>query len=75
MKARPGGKIPLTAAFQNPESRAGNSTKDEVGTPVRAAPLPSFPPCLTPADDGIFRAGGGGPGMVSKTFPEYLLVS
>jgi len=36
--------------------------------------MPSFPPCLTPADDGIFRPRRRRSGTVSKTFPEYLLV-
>lgn len=31
-----------------------------------------FPPCLTPAVDGIFRPGGGRPGTVSKSVQESL---
>jgi len=32
----------------------------------------SFPPCLIPAVDGIFRPGGGRPGTVSKNVQESL---
>ena len=34
---------------------------------LHASPGPSFPPCLIPAVDGIFRPGGGRSGTVSKT--------
>src|SRR4051812_36562916 len=34
--------------------------------------MPSFPPCLIAAVDGIFRPGGGRPGTVSKSVQESL---
>jgi hypothetical protein len=70
MKTRDGSKTPLTLAFRFAETAengwqtrmilsTGNSTKGRFGTGSNALHLPSFPPCLIPAVDGIFRPGGG----------------
>src|SRR5882672_3164679 len=71
-------KTPLTVPFRC-AGRAGrapgdppiaglrHSTNGGFGTGTGAAPVPSFPPCLIPAVDGIFRPGGGRSGTVSKT--------
>ena len=71
MKRRDGSQTPLTPAFRCAAGgwqtrlilSTGNSTKGGFGTGPNALGMPSFPPCLIPAVDGIFRPGGGRSGM------------
>jgi hypothetical protein len=83
MKAAELSKTPLTMAFRPaPDGRKpladrpnGPAAQFDFGLDrKRDAPpsMPSFPPCLIPAVDGIFRPGGGRPGIVSKNIQESL---
>ncbi len=63
---------PETAGESTESRRSRNSTNGGSGTGAALVPLPSFPPCLIPAVDGIFRPGGGRSGTVSKDVRESL---
>src|SRR5277367_4391545 len=82
MKAGSRTKTPLTAAYPATATPARKVLDQAVRTvrlrahssPCPRGDLPSFPPCLIPPVDGIFRPGGGGPGRVPRRPGENLPV-